>query len=483
MHMTSFIELSASPSACILAPESVTIDRFDSSFYLPHYLRDRDRLEALPFEIRDFREVCSPLNCGATPKRVIYADTGLPLIRTSNIRPNLYDASDVQRVAGRKLSASNNLAVLPGDILYTMSGTVGYTAVYPEGLELASCSNTIARARVKDRKAHDPHYIAVFLNSSLGMSQSLRLVSGGILGHVMPNFVKRLRIVLPKPEVQHSVGVKVQAAGRLRANGATAQGTIHAWLSTCLPAWGEPGEQLDVVPIFDQTFTSERLDPWYNHLQFQQLEQALAATHSLVPLSSLGTLVTERWSGTTGEIEYIEIGEFDLSQGTAHGKVISAAGAPSRAQIAARPGDLAVSLVRPNRKNIVFIQGSGGRQIVVTSGCDVLRFADEDTAALYSVVLRHNAITHQIMRWNTGTSYPAIEQLRADRVLVPSIPEDKKEELLNAARLAVTGVERAKSLIQSAISDVEKLIEGKLDEAACLAEGRKLAAEFGLEVP
>ena len=47
--------------------------------------------------------------------------------------------------------------------------------------------------------------------------------------------------------------------------------------------------------------------------------------------------------------------------------------------------------------------------------------------------LRHNAITHQIMRWNTGTSYPAIEQLRSDRILVPAIPDDKQHELLEAA--------------------------------------------------
>jgi hypothetical protein len=33
------------------------------------------------------------------------------------------------------------------------------------------------------------------------------------------------------------------------------------------------------------------------------------------------------------------------------------------------------------------------------------------------------------------------------------------------------------------IADVEHLIEGKLDEAACLEEGRKLAEEFGFEKP
>jgi type I restriction enzyme, S subunit len=197
----------------------------------------------------------------------------------------------------------------------------------------------------------------------------------------------------------------------------------------------------------------------------------------------VASLVEDRWPTGSSEIEYIEIGEFDLSQGTVHGAVISGDTAPSRAQILARSGDIAVSLVRPNRKNVAFIQGSGTHPIVVTSGCEVLRCADPSVAAFYSVVLRHNPVTYQIMRWNTGTNYPAIENLRLDRIFVPAIPESERERLLKAAGIAVIGQERVKALIAAAIADVEKLIEGKLDETACLEEGRKLAHEFGLEMP
>jgi hypothetical protein len=185
--MEKFIELNAMPSVSLLDSESLGPGRLDASYYAPKFLRERNKLESLPLEIRDFRDVCSHLNCGATPKFVVYSTKGTPLIRTSNVRPNLYDDSDVERVADLPLKRDDNVAILPGDILYTMSGTVGYTAVYPHGGELASCSNTIARGRVKDTERVDPYYVTLFLNSSLGMSQSLRLVSGGILGHVMPN--------------------------------------------------------------------------------------------------------------------------------------------------------------------------------------------------------------------------------------------------------------------------------------------------------
>ena len=41
---------------------------------------------------------------------------------------------------------------------------------------------------------------------------------------------------------------------------------------------------------------------------------------------------------------------------------------------------------------------------------------------------------------------------------------------------------RADSLVQQAVSDVENLIDGTLDESACVEQGRQLAEEFGLEV-
>jgi len=53
----------------------------------------------------------------------------------------------------------------------------------------------------------------------------------------------------------------------------------------------------------------------------------------------------------------------------------------------------------------------------------------------------------------------------------------------NKLRVAENLRSRVRALTESALADVENLIDGKFDEAACLAEARKLAEEFGLEVP
>jgi len=87
------------------------------------------------------------------------------------------------------------------------------------------------------------------------------------------------------------------------------------------------------------------------------------------------------------------------------------------------------------------------------------------------------------MRWNVGTSYPALEGVLIDHILVPDFRDAKYEELGRQAREAVEAPQRAKLLTKAAMADVEALIEGKLKEAQCLREGRALAEEFGLETP
>jgi len=484
MNVTPLSESPAWMSGAIIDPK-----RFDTGYYDPALtIAETMMLEGKHVSWKRLRKVGRVYNFGAyeLTNEIRFVDKGtpdaVPFVTVTNINSLTvdYDAAPwIDQQSHRLLSAS---VCRPGIVMVSIAGTIGRAGVVPATLPECNGNQAIAKIEV-DAEESDPHFLAAYLTTRVGSAASEREAAGAVQKNLYIYNVEEIPVPCPSKPLRMAIGHKVRAAERLRAASASAQSTINVWLATCLPTWDEPGEQLSVAPAFVSDFDTERLDPWYNHVQFLKLDAALAAAQSLVPLSSVGTLVSDRWNGTSGEIEYIEIGEFDLAQGTAHGKVIGAASAPSRAQIAARSGDLAVSLVRPNRKNIVFIQGSGRRQIVVTSGCEVLRFADVDTAALYSVVLRHNAITHQIMRWNTGTSYPAIEQLRADRVLVPSIPADKKEELLKAARLAVTGVERGSALTHDAITAVENLIDGKLDEAACLAEGRKLAEEFGLEVP
>lgn len=211
-----FTALNQEESAWRLDSRVLLSSRLDSSYYAPNYLRDAKELEASGMRVARFDSFCSRLNCGATPKHVEYGSTGAALIRTGDVLPDFFNEKSVARVPGLSVEADAATSVVPGDIVYTMSGSIGNAAVYPPGLAPATCSNTIARARVVDPEQYDPDYIALFLNSRLGRSQSERLVSGGVLGHVMPTAVKGLRIPLPEATVQQQLGGLVRESTDLR---------------------------------------------------------------------------------------------------------------------------------------------------------------------------------------------------------------------------------------------------------------------------
>jgi restriction endonuclease S subunit len=91
---------------------------------------------------------------------------------------------------------------------------------------------------VSDHNAVDPYFVALFLNSSLGRMQSLRLISGGVLGHVMPNSVKRLFIALPSFEIQLELGERLRTVESHREIGralvTSAQADVEALIAGTL---------------------------------------------------------------------------------------------------------------------------------------------------------------------------------------------------------------------------------------------------------
>ena len=477
--------LQESPPCCAIGADLLQ-HRFDAPFYEPRWLRMDAKLRLMGESV-SLREIIDTRKSGygCLPDSDDYGGGSVGLIRGGELSQTTLNELplDSPRIAESYLSRYEGSRAYPGDVLMLVKGA---TIAKPDSAAILSplfsdkalFNGSVFRLTVD--QSVDPYFVVAQLKAPTFLNQKERSVSNTGIWYLDQETLLSLQLIRPPKEIQIAIGNKLRAAERLRAEAVKSKKTINAWVCESLPTWDEPSDVLAVAPVFTDDFRTERLDPWYNHSQFTRLQNMLCSLRSLVPLNTLCEIVSDRWSSNCDEIEYIEIGEFDLTQGIVHGKTIAGEFAPSRAQIAARAGDLAVSLVRPNRKNIVFIQGSGKRQIVVTSGCDVLRFASDEWAALYSIILRHNVIAHQIMRWNTGTSYPAVEKLRLDRILVPSVPREREVMLLAAAKSSVLGGERATTLIQAAIDDVEQLFNGTLDYATIVEDGHRLSKEFDL---
>jgi len=199
-----------------ISVSDLTEHYLNAHYYAPRFLENEKLLASCGIPRRPIGEIASKCNCGATPVDVVYEGEGQGLIRASDVRPNRFEVAKVLRTKALSVPRDGATAAVSNDLVFTMSGTIGFAAVVPESDEVFSYSNTIARVRFAQGSEYDPQFIAVFFNSTYGYTQSLRLTSGGIQGHVMPNPFKRLLVPIPSNRAQSYIGEKVRKAEQFR---------------------------------------------------------------------------------------------------------------------------------------------------------------------------------------------------------------------------------------------------------------------------
>lgn len=106
-----------------------------------------------------------------------YADSGIKFLRIQNITSTGFDFSDVKYITE---SVHNNLLrrsqLAENDLLMTITGRIGTSAVVTEACLPANINQHIVRIRLK--KDVDPNFAASYLNSNIGLLLSNRSVTG-----------------------------------------------------------------------------------------------------------------------------------------------------------------------------------------------------------------------------------------------------------------------------------------------------------------
>ena len=152
---------------------------------------------------RRLKEVCEKITVGHVgPMVEQYRDEGIPFLRSQNIRPfqiSLDNVVYIDTAFHGKLAKSE---LHPGDLAIIRTGFPGTTAVIPETIPVANCSDLVI---ARTGAAVSPHYVALFLNSAYGK----RLVTGNLTGAAQKHFnvtaAKEVLIPLPSIAEQHNL--------------------------------------------------------------------------------------------------------------------------------------------------------------------------------------------------------------------------------------------------------------------------------------
>jgi hypothetical protein len=112
--------------------KDLTEARLDANYYAPRFLKNEKILAQCGISRSKVVSIADLCNCGATPVDVVYTNDGLGLVRTSDVRPNYYKSEGILKTNDLTLSSLRESVIArSGDLLYTMSGTIGYACVIP----------------------------------------------------------------------------------------------------------------------------------------------------------------------------------------------------------------------------------------------------------------------------------------------------------------------------------------------------------------
>jgi len=188
--------------------------RIDPYYYQPSFMESQQILQKNRFAFKTLGEIAERITGGATPtaKGDAYTDKkqGVPFLRIQNITENGIDLTNVEHIT-REIHESllKRSQLQPNDILFTITGRIGTTAVVPENFGEGNINQHMVKITLKDRSLN-PYYIAAFLNSRLGQFQALRKVTGTTRLALDYEAIRSIIIPIPPREVQDRIANKVE---------------------------------------------------------------------------------------------------------------------------------------------------------------------------------------------------------------------------------------------------------------------------------
>lgn len=172
--------------------------RVDAEYFQPKYEKLVEKLKSQ--NAGRLEQVVGNYSTGFPFKSDNYVEQGIPLIRINNIRKGFIDLNDTAYLSKKDHLLSPKDTARSGDIVLSMSGTIGMTAVIPEDVPTCSINQRILKFTPKNI---DRDYLALVINTIVGLYQLERIGTGGVQTNISYKDIKNILIpVLPKPTQQ-----------------------------------------------------------------------------------------------------------------------------------------------------------------------------------------------------------------------------------------------------------------------------------------
>jgi len=200
---------------------SMKAGRQDVSYWQPKYIKSQESIVSGLYEAKRMGDLVK-VSTGAMIHTRNYQQDGIPLIRIQNIHEDGVIFEGLKYISEVEFKRNISCKLLPNDIVFGMSGTIGRATLIPENIRDCCLNQRIAILR--DFKDVIPNYLLSVINSSIVFCQLLRVGTGGLQINVSSPDLRGLEIPVPQATIQKEISSEVSSrraeAKRLREEAA-----------------------------------------------------------------------------------------------------------------------------------------------------------------------------------------------------------------------------------------------------------------------
>lgn len=311
-------------------------------------------------------------------------------------------------------------------------------------------------------------YVTSFLRTNYGYLQVQRRL-GGLSANYTPADFGEIQIPLPAPKIQEYIGQKVVIAEKCREEAKRNRILVDKLFESILRERVSYSKNEQTRKVLAEDLTID----WLNSNYYRQIYKDLLMhldkySVSLAPLKKIAEC-NRRKEKPNGDISYIEISDIDNVNGTISGaRKCSPENTPNNAQRIIKKGDILMSTRRPDRGAVAYVEDN-----IDNAFCSVflakIQVHDKSLSRFIHEYLRTNTAKLFIGQRCTVTTYPVISEDDIETIPVPVVSPELVSNIAEASKKASLYKKFADRLVLKAKSDVESLIEGKLDTDAILS--------------
>ena len=166
----------------------------------------------------------------------------------------------------------------------------------------------------------------------------------------------------------------------------------------------------------------------------------------------------------TDPISYFDISSIDnqINKFTNENIILDSYDRPSRAKQIIESGDILLSTVRPNLKNIAYFNYDYTYNPIASTGFAVLRAKTDIINPMYLFqMVVSNEFTNSLMSIASGASYPAVKESDVRKLKVPLIPLDQQNKFASL----VKKIEGQKEILNSSLDELTDLFDSLMQDA------------------